>query len=642
MDFNTAVPFSPSLSTPTAAPKIPSDGDLLKGLTMSPPLSTAQPSSITNNILKPSAFAPMSLPSVSQTPLMNVLSLEAKEVAIREQQLTSRQSEVATLTQQLLDLKPSADDLKKKREQIDSDYKKANEQRSQLSIELIQLRAEYELDLETLKDRQEMLARDIHALQVASTELQQYKDAIALIKKENQSLQEKIDMQKSQVGDMQAQVSRYAEETAKLREANQKVFEESKSQQQQFDVLEKMVESGKDEYRIVKENLDLEGNRLEQEKKKFQALEQQVSVQAAINEREKLKMKEIEKERKEMEIKAKELMVTEARLKDALALQEKELDAATSAREHQEAAVKAAEARELLANAVPHSEVIIPASEPPPPLPSLSKKPTQSSKENIAEAMVKERSSPVLPEIGNQKTKNQQDSIELDNLLSGNKPKSNSHDEKRATASPQPDFESFFATPNQSSFPQESPKKTSAEDMKRAMEMAFANTTLKAAKDTPSLAGSSSTLKKAAFSTDQFTFDSSFSAPQPLKSGNTISIKKSTNFGNFDDAKFTGFKPPTKTSPQDLDSVFGGASIPAPTGFDNDPFAGPNGFVSANATTASSNFGNDPFGAADFGNTPFPAPSQITSSPKGNDTPEVKSITSMGFTREQAVNALEM
>jgi hypothetical protein len=550
-----------------------------------------------------------------------------------------------------LDLKPSADDLKKKREQIDIEYRKANEKRSQLSLELSQLRAEYELDLETLKDRQEMVARDLHALQVSTTEVQQYKDAILMIKKETCSLQEKIDSQKYAMNEMQSQARSFGEETAKLREANQKVFEESRNLQLQFDVLEKMVESGKDEYRIVKENLELEGSRLEQDRQKVQALEQQVSVQAAITERERLRGVEIERERKELDAKSRELKAAEARLKEQERVQ-RELDR-TKALEIDRQMV--AEPKEMLASAISPSGVVIPENVPPPPVPSLNKKPTQASKENIVEALSKETNSPMsalsAPAAlqGKIPTKQEQDSADLDSLLSGNKPKSNSVDEKRVQPNAStPDFESFFANPSPI-IPQGTATKSFGDDIKKAMEMAFANTTLKAAKDSPSL-GSSSTIKRTAIPTDQFTFDSSFSAPQPLLSGSTSS-KKATNFGKFDDTAFTGFKQQANPVPQDLDSVFGGAPIPAPTDFSGDPFGGSNAFasiiVNENTTKSSPNFGNDPFGASSFDSAPFPPPTAIASgrtpSPtKGNDTPEVASIKSMGFTREQAVNALEM
>jgi hypothetical protein len=133
---------------------------------------------------------------------------------------------------------------------------------------------------------------------------------------------------------------------------------------------------------------------------------------------------------------------------------------------------------------------------------------------------------------------------------------------------------------------------------------------------------------------DDFKFDTSF---QPVVSASST-IPKATSFGDFTDSFKFDASPANGFG--DLDAAFGGAP--------------------KSTEPASNPFGNVDFDAA-F-STPFPAPvpsnpvsttsatsapmSPPTATPKTSssqgDSPEVQNIIGMGFSREQAINALEM
>ena len=133
--------------------------------------------------------------------------------------------------------------------------------------------------------------------------------------------------------------------------------------------------------------------------------------------------------------------------------------------------------------------------------------------------------------------------------------------------------------------------------------------------------------------------------------GVTIPPIPAPAFGDFKQVDFSDFKA-SGGSPQDLDNIVGGPSQTVKKESFNDPFGGQD----------SSAFGSNPFSAAAFdaafsspgpsnGNAfadpfaaAFPATTQVTasSSSMGKDPAEVEAITGMGFSKEQAVNALEM
>ena len=593
-------------------------------------------SSFTSSVTASQAANPILLPKAA-TAVSS--SLEARDLEAKEKNLQIRHQELSAFQSQLAELKPNADEIKKKREQVDQEYRSITEKRNQVSIELSQLRAEYELDLETLRDRQGMLEGDRKTLAASQTEIAQYKEAISLIKKENASLGEKIDSQKKELAIVLKSVAELESETAALRQITHQLFDEARQQQAQMDYHNKILENGRQEHDIVKKNLDIEQGRLESDKKKVQQLEQQASVQQAIIEKEKLRMETMERERLENMKKSQDLMGSIQSMETAMATaksapvpDENLLSPDTSASNQHRPSLR----DQILATAVSSENIVIPIDQPPPPIPPAATKPLKGSVANLAESSftpnagaAESSSSSVFPNSTTSATsagtpastlsKKERDSMDLDSLLSTNKPKAEKTPTMKAAvvAAPPPvsnvDFDSFFASapnPDQQQKakppPPAAPTSSSTNavlgggsttaksaDAAALMEKAFASASLKQAKDTPSLASVAKTPTSASGSTilstpafpgtsstggggvaDSFSFNSSFGGGPakkqlqqlPLEFSSSTATTSKDGFGSgfkkTVDADFGDFKATPQAFPmsQDLDSVFGGGA----------------------------------------------------------------------------------
>lgn len=702
LDFSTtSLPPASFTVKPNSIPTHPqpNDADLLQGLSMggaekvaikatTPATKFGDLSSLTSSVTASQAGNPILLPKAA-TAVSS--SLEARDLEAKEKNLQIRHQELSAFQSQLAELKPNADEIKKKREQVDQEYRSITEKRNQVSIELSQLRAEYELDLETLRDRQGMLEGDRKTLAASQTEIAQYKEAISLIKKENASLGEKIDSQKKELASVLKIVAELESETAALRQTTHQLFDEARQQQAQMDYHNKILENGRQEHDIVKKNLDIEQGRLESDKKKVQQLEQQASVQQAIIEKEKLRMETMERERLENAKKSQDLMgsiqsmeTTMATAKSAPVPDDNLLsaDTFTSAADQHRPSLR----DQILATAVSSENVVFPVDQPPPPIPPAATKPLKGSVSNLVEssltpnaAAAESSSSSVFPNSTTSATsagtpasalsKKERDSMDLDSLLSTNKPKAEKTPTMKAAvvAAPPPvsnvDFDSFFAsapTPDQQQKakppPPAAPTTSSTNavlgggttttnaksaDAVSLMEKAFASASLKQAKDTPSLASVAKTPTSASGSTilstpafpvtggggaaDSFSFNSSFGGgptkkqqPQqlPLEFSSSTATASKDGFGSgfkrTVDADFGDFKATPQTFPmsQDLDSVFGGSSsISVGGGKAKVPLVDSDPFGQSSFVPASTfsggGNGSDAFGG--FGSNPFDA-----------------------------------
>lgn len=678
MDFDTdsnttpafsSKPFKPTqdstsaVSSPSIKSNVPSSNppsSVFTSLALNPSTSSTQQQqpvpvpagAVLNN--------PIFAPKQSTT---STVTLESKDLDTREQTLQTRHQELQMLTTQLQDLKPTAEQVKKRREQVDKEYRKTTEARNQVSIELSQLRAQYELDLETLRDRQGMLDSDTRTLKAAQQEIVQYQEAISLITKENAVLADKIEKQKIELNAAVKLMSELEGETATLRQATHKLFDEARQQHQQMEQQSRALESSKQEHHIVKQNLEIEQNRLEQDKKKVQLLEQQASVQYAITMKEKERFESMEKERRSALKKSEELL-------NSMEVKSKSIENLKVDRD------------QILARAVSEEDVVIPTDEPAPPLPPPSTKPERKSvTENPISTLQDLGSKPLETvlsatsstgaalqtpastfSVESSISKKERESLDLDSLLSSNRPKTPKalHEEPKHSKA---DLDSFFGATSTTV-----PSTKAKTDVSELMDKAFATTTLKQAKDTPSLAGTPGTSGSKSLGGgggDAFTFSNAFSAPLPTQSKQSPAFNApsdpfgaGSDFGDFKQGSSAalGFGSGSKTAQkiQDLDSVFGASpvnSAPPPASFGGDPFGGQNtsgfgsnpfdAFTSSSAAPSGASMGfDDAFSAPPPAVTTFKSPApQSLASP--TDSQEVQDIVAMGFTPEQAKNALE-
>ncbi|KAJ3257702.1 hypothetical protein HK103_004329 [Boothiomyces macroporosus] len=576
-------------------------------------------------------------------------NLELKEIALREQTLSVRKQELEVFEAQLMDLKPSAEELKKKREAVEAEYKSVTEKRNAISVELSQLRATYEADLELVRDTQAIIYRESQTLQIAEAELNQYKEALKMVKAEMENLTKQKEKQQTDIAEYKKKISELTDEANMMRAEANKIAQEVKQQQTFVDVNMKLLESTQQDYKQVKYNLEQETHKLEQERKRVIQLEQQASVQEAIIVREREKIAQAEKER-QSQLKKSEMLSNSM---TNLALEKEQISAMVS-------------------------DIEFPNS-PPPAIPSADTKPARpiTSVETeplkpITTGMEKklDEGPKSASSLFSNTSKNvdkaekvKRDSMDLDSLLESNKPKkSPSNDLMKEQNSPTKSTKSApEATPTLNSATVQTPKSLPAKssmsdfdaafpptekvsslkqsnmargnsvdslDMAAEMAKAFQTKDLKPPVDGSIMSGSAGTVQRPNTRDfdSKFTFDTSFAPISPSKTGNTFFASnppKESSFGDFNEAfGNTPAFPPASSVP----------AFPAPTPNLDDIFGAP---PPANAKLDT----GDPFGSVDFSNAFNQPPPQRTNSP---DIPEVTQIIALGFSKEQALNALEI
>lgn len=263
----------------------------------SPVLQQANPLTSSFN---PSAAIPPTIPTPFShgLPIANTAaSLEAKDLAQRNESLQARKQELESFQDQLKELQSSQAEIKKKREEIDAEFKTITEKRNTASIEVSQLRAKYEAEFQFVKDIQDSLVRETRVLEASSLELKQYKDGMKQLLAEKSKLEEHLNGQRTQLSTVKKEIAELSDETNRIREELGTISSESKSLQQHIDVNQKLLESTQNEYKLVKLDLEAGTARLELERKRVAQLEQQASVQEAITIREREKLDQAEKER---------------------------------------------------------------------------------------------------------------------------------------------------------------------------------------------------------------------------------------------------------------------------------------------------------------------------------------------------------
>ncbi|KAI8909793.1 hypothetical protein EDD86DRAFT_247132 [Gorgonomyces haynaldii] len=301
---------NPALSTTPGLPttsSLPSSGLPSVGLPFTPNTGTGLTSSLSTTGL------PSLIPSLgSSTMLSGISAVEIKNIAQRQSEVNARQDEVLKLEQELSKLAPSQEELQKKREQVEEEFKQVTEKKNQLTIDLVQKRAQYESDVQTLQDLQISLARELQTVTVLKQELGQYEQALKAVQNEKQAALDKQQETQDEMNKMKKQIQELTDETNKMRDTLKEVQIDLTKQQQFADVNRKLLDSTQDQYKQVKSDLEDEQMRLQLEIKRNQQLKQQAQVQEEINKREKQKLMQAEElKRRELQ-KSQELLFQES------------------------------------------------------------------------------------------------------------------------------------------------------------------------------------------------------------------------------------------------------------------------------------------------------------------------------------------
>ncbi|KAJ8331267.1 hypothetical protein O5D80_000821 [Batrachochytrium dendrobatidis] len=220
-----------------------------------------------------------------------------REAAEREAELNRRKEEVTSLTEQLKLLHPTAEELKKKRSDIDAEYKQVTDEKNKLTIQISQMRATYEAEVQIVRDSQNFLMTEVQRLESSKLELNQIEKAVASIKVEKTNLSEQAARYQQEISESKKNIQILTEETNQWRTELEKLRVDSRQQQQLADLNQKLLLSAQIENHQFKMDLAQERERLEHAKQKAVQFQQQASVLQAINQKELAQIKAAEQQR---------------------------------------------------------------------------------------------------------------------------------------------------------------------------------------------------------------------------------------------------------------------------------------------------------------------------------------------------------
>ncbi|KAJ3279727.1 hypothetical protein HK104_001197 [Borealophlyctis nickersoniae] len=239
-------------------------------------------------------------------------SRDAADLAEREADLANRKNELRLVESQLSALQPSTEELKRRREKVDAEYKSITEQKHNLTLQLSQLRATYEAETQIVTDEEQQLYRERQTLDIGRAEVQQAEQAVAALRQEKQAIEEQLEQGRADVMHLKRQIKEFNDAASSVRGEMDKLRSELLVQMQHVDVQNKLLSSVQGEYAQLRADVQNETERVESAKARILELQQRVKVQQAINEKERERIRMLKAEKEKLEGEAKVLAETAA------------------------------------------------------------------------------------------------------------------------------------------------------------------------------------------------------------------------------------------------------------------------------------------------------------------------------------------
>ncbi|KNC96723.1 uncharacterized protein SPPG_07932 [Spizellomyces punctatus DAOM BR117] len=266
-------------------------GDNTSGLAASPSVGS-QLSAGETDLMGGMGSAPRSLIDARSLSFSKLPSTQnAAELAEREEELAQRKADLQSVEQQLGSVQPSVEELRQKRAALDSEFRTVTEKRNEQALQLSQLRAVYETESQIALETENALIREKQMLNIALAELQQAQQTVAALQAEKGNLVEQLGRTQHDIEEMKKQIKEANEASIPLRQEIEKLRADLKQHQQHREINEQVLQSARADYQQIHADLQQEQARLEQEKSRNAQVAQQISVQTAINEREREKMR---------------------------------------------------------------------------------------------------------------------------------------------------------------------------------------------------------------------------------------------------------------------------------------------------------------------------------------------------------------
>lgn len=224
----------------------------------------------------------------------NFQSVEISGIAELSVDLNARKKEVEILQEQLQKLAPSYDDLCKKRQAVEKEFKDASEQRNKLTVELSQKRAMFESESATLAETMKRLEREKQTIEAAKTELEHYQHVYDAVMEEKTALFASRDSANSEVSEYKSKIAAIIEETSALKTSLVQIKADMQKKHRLADVNNSQLAQAQETYRQVKLEHDTKKEKLDVLQKKTQQFQQQISVQNEIIRKEKQKLAQLD------------------------------------------------------------------------------------------------------------------------------------------------------------------------------------------------------------------------------------------------------------------------------------------------------------------------------------------------------------
>ncbi|KAJ3035576.1 hypothetical protein HDV00_003638 [Rhizophlyctis rosea] len=283
-----------TVSTPSAAPAFQASADFdLLGAPSATPLADT----------KAKSFGSMSSLNFAATTLARPLGSRdpASELAERERELGQRKFDLKQTEQQLSLLQPQSEELTKRREEVETDFKSVTEQKHQLTMRLSTLRATYEAETQIVADTEQQLYRERQMLEMSQVELAQGEQALGALESEKQALEQQLEQARITLNNVSERMRSVNDTVSTLRPEVEKLREETTVVLKQVELQQRLLESAEREHENVRMDFERERGRSESARARVNQLQGKIKVQGAITEREREKVRAAVKEREEVE-----------------------------------------------------------------------------------------------------------------------------------------------------------------------------------------------------------------------------------------------------------------------------------------------------------------------------------------------------
>ncbi|KAI9357590.1 hypothetical protein DFJ73DRAFT_758176 [Zopfochytrium polystomum] len=243
--------------------------------------------------MPPSAFLAQTMSPSSSAPGVNSTNLLNDD---RSADLARAKEALSVVEKQMAAFAPGQEELRARKLANEAELKEVTRKKQELTLQLTQASATFEAESAILTENQAILEREQELLAVGQQELAQAQKIVQARKAEKEQLLAAIEAARSELAECnkaleetQTLSRQYQEETDRMRPRFTELHTELKKQSNLLEINKQVLTTAQVEYEQLKSDLTRDETRLAAEKQRLSQLTTQISVQTAINEKEKAK-----------------------------------------------------------------------------------------------------------------------------------------------------------------------------------------------------------------------------------------------------------------------------------------------------------------------------------------------------------------